>query len=217
MDAEEIRKDLLEQISKLPEEQSSQLREKIESMSDDEIIQIAKSQPQNCLFCEIVSGRIETFRIYESNNLVAILDINPVARGHMLIMPRNHFQFISQIPNDIIYEIFSFVKAISPILLKVTNAQGITIHTSQGIEQNVPHFAVNLIPRYKDDNLNFLSNRQKASKEELEKIRVSIRNELSGYISSQTNLQKEKKQDEPEKEQKQSTEKVESGKRMRIP
>ena len=73
-------------------------------------MQIVKSQPQNCLFCEIIQGRIETFRIYESNNLVAILDINPVALGHMIIMPRNHFQFISQIPNDIIYEIFSFVK-----------------------------------------------------------------------------------------------------------
>lgn len=214
MDAEEIRKNLIEQASKLPAEQADELRKKIESMNEEELMGIVKSQ--SCLFCEIISGRVETFKIYESENIIAILDINPVSRGHMLIMPKKHFQFLSQMPNELIYEIFSFAKTISPIIIKAMNAQGITINIAQGIEQNVPHIAVNIIPRYKDDKLNFLAERQKADKDELERIRLSIRNDIENAINAQIRTQKEgQKKEAKQTLEVNKTEKIE--RRMRIP
>lgn len=216
MDAEEIRKNLIEQASKLPAEQADELKKKIEAMNEEELMAVVKSQ--SCLFCEIIAGRIETFKIYESENIIAILDINPVSRGHMIVMPKKHFQFLSQMPNELIYEIFSFVKTISLLLVKVMNSQGVTISIMQGMEQNVPHIAVNIIPRYKDDKLNFLAERQKADKEELERTRLSIRNAVENAINAKINIQKEK--EEPRKESKKpieekKAEKIE--KRMRIP
>ena len=132
-------------------------------------------------------------------------------------MPKRHFQFLSQIPNEIIYEIFSFAKTLSLIMIKAMNYQGITINIVQGIEQNVPHTAVNIIPRYKDDKLNFLAERQKSSKEELERIRLSIRNGIENAINAQIKMQKEK--EKPIKEQKQNGEKKieRTERRMRIP
>ena len=215
MDAGEIRKSLIEQVSKLPAEQATELRQKIESMGEDELKSIFNSQ--QCLFCEIISGRIETFKVHESENILAILDINPISKGHVLVMPKRHFQFLSQIPNEIIYEIFSFAKTLSLIMIKAMNSQGITINIVQGIEQNVPHTAVNIIPRYKDDKLNFLAERQKSSKEELERIRLSIRNGIENAINAQIKMQKEK--EKPIKEQKQNGEKKieRTERRMRIP
>ncbi len=214
MDAEEIRKNLIEQASKLPEEQATELRQKIEAMNEEELMGIVKSQ--SCLFCEIIAKKLETFQIYESENILVILDINPISKGHMLVMPKKHFQFLSQMPNELIYEMFSFAKTISLIIIKAMNAQGITINIAQGIEQNVPHIAVNIIPRYKDDKLNFLAERQKADKDELERMSASIRNDIENAINAQIRTQKEGQK----KEAKQSlevnkTEKIE--RRMRIP
>ena len=214
MDAEEIRKNLIEQASKLPDEQATELRQKIEAMNEEELMSIVKSQ--SCLFCEIIAGRVETFKIYESENIIAILDINPVSRGHMLVMPKKHFQFLSQMPNELIYEIFSFAKTISIIIIKAMNAQGITINIVQGIEQNVPHISVNIIPRYKDDKLNFLAERQKAEKDELERIRLSIRNDIENAINAQIRAQKEwQKKETKQTPEVNKTEKIE--RRMRIP
>jgi len=214
MDAEEIRKNLIEQASKLPAEQATELRQRIEAMNEEELMGIVKSQ--SCLFCEIIAGGIETFKIYESENILVILDINPISKGHMLVMPKKHFQFLSQMPNELIYEMFSFAKTISLIIIKAMNAQGITINIAQGIEQNVPHIAVNIIPRYKDDKLNFLAERQKADKDELERTSVSIRNDIENAINAQIRAQKEgQKKEAKQTPEVNKTEKIE--RRMRIP
>lgn len=217
MDTEDIRKKLLGEISRLPEEQSAKLKQTVESMSDEQLIQFINSQ--NCLFCGIVSGNVETFKIYESDSIMVILDINPATSGHILVMPKKHFQFLSQIPNELVYELFSFLKVISSILLKVTNAEGITIHILQGTGQNVPHFVINVVPRYKDDNLDFMPERKKAGKEELEKIASSVRSELSNHIQTQLNKEKQKKTEEPKEEQYSEKKEAEnkSSTRMRIP
>jgi len=131
-------------------------------------------------------------------------------------MPKKHFQFLSQMPNELIYEIFSFAKTISIIIIKAMNAQGITINIVQGIEQNVPHISVNIIPRYKDDKLNFLAERQKAEKDELERIRLSIRNDIENAINAQIRAQKEgQKKETKQTPEVNKTEKIE--RRMRIP
>lgn len=176
MEIEELRAKILEEISKLPEEQAQELREKIADMDEQELLEFIKqSSSTQCLFCQIVAGKIETVRVYESANIFAILDINPASLGHTIVMPKQHFQFITQLPQELLYELFSFVKYLSPVLLQVLKAQGIDVYIAQGISQRVPHLAINIIPRFKDDKINLFGERKKVSKDELEKIAASIK------------------------------------------
>ena len=186
-------------------------------MTDDEIMQVVNSKPENtssCIFCEIIAGRIATFKIYETDSIIVILDINPASRGHIIAMPKQHFHFLSQMPNELILELFAFVKFVSPILIKALNAKGTMINIPQGLGQNVPHVAINIVPRYDGDNPNFNLKGQESNKEELEKIRVLLRNEIANIINSSLNSQKETQQDTIEQET--ERENIEE-KNMRIP
>ena len=90
---EAIRQKLLEQIESMPPEQAEQLREQIEEMSDAELIEFLKrqgkakgqsGQVQECIFCLISEGKIESHKIYEDSEILAVLDINPISNGHAL-------------------------------------------------------------------------------------------------------------------------------------
>lgn len=177
---EEVKEKILEQAENLPEEQANALREKIEGMADEEFEKFLKEFAlplQECIFCQIVQGKTATIKVYESKNILAILDINPVSIGHMIVMPKQHYQFLTQLPDGLLIEIFSFVKHIIPAIIRTVKSHGVTINILQGKEQNVPHFAVSIIPRFEKDKLDFTWKRLKLPKEELEKIAVSIRAE----------------------------------------
>jgi histidine triad (HIT) family protein len=176
-DFAEARERILEQINDLPEEQATALREKIEGMNDKEFENFLKQMAvplQECIFCQIAQGKIPTIKIYESQNILAVLDINPVSRGHVLVMPKQHYQFLTQLPNELLFEIVSFVKHIIPAIIQTVKSQGVTINILQGMNQAVPHVAVNIIPRFKSDKLNFTWKRLKLPRKELEDIAAGI-------------------------------------------
>lgn len=201
METEELRSKLLEEISKLPEEQSAGLKERIEGMSADELHEFVKqSSSEGCFFCQIAAGKIETIKVYQSANILAILDINPANPGHMLVIPKQHYQFITQMPAELINELFSFVKYLSPILLQVVKAQGIDVYIAQGISQKVPHLAINILPRFKDDKLNFEWKRRKVSKSDLETIAAAIRAEAKSGLQEEQKKPAKKKGAKAEKE-----------------
>jgi histidine triad (HIT) family protein len=173
---------ILEQLKDLPEEQANELRERIENMSSDEFEKFLQNYAvplQECLFCQIIQGKIATIKIYESKNILAVLDVNPVTRGHILVMPKQHYQFLTQLPDSLLFEIFNFVKHIIPAIIRTVKSQGVTISILQGKEQTIPHFIVNIIPRFKDDKLDFSLKRLKLQKDELENVAASIRAEAS--------------------------------------
>ena len=103
---EKLREALLKQIEKLPEDQASDVREKIESASPEELQEFIKSmqaqQPQGCLFCQIVEGKVETISVYEDEDILAILDIYPASLGHLIVLTREHYHFIQEIPDKIL-------------------------------------------------------------------------------------------------------------------
>ncbi len=111
---------------------------------------------ENCIFCKIVKGEIPAKKIYEDEKVLAFLDINPVARGHLLVIPKKHFENVFDIEKDYLKDIIEIAKEMALKIKKNLNATGVNILHASGkdAQQSVFHFHIHLVPRYKEDKLN---------------------------------------------------------------
>jgi len=109
----------------------------------------------NCPFCRIASGQASASIVHKDDTIVAFMDLNPANIGHTLIVPREHWENIHDIPESILAEIFSVVKRISAAVKKTVNAEGISLLQLNGraAGQTVMHFHVHVIPRFRGDPL----------------------------------------------------------------
>jgi len=109
----------------------------------------------NCIFCKIVKGEIPSYKIYENSRILAFLDIAPVNKGHALIIPKDHYENIYDIPENLLKEMISAVKKISMAIKKSVDADGISIAQSNesSAGQVVPHLHFHIMPRFRNDGL----------------------------------------------------------------
>lgn len=106
-----------------------------------------------CIFCEIINGNIPSSKVYEDDDVLAILDLSQTTKGHTLVMPKKHYQNILEIPQD---ELANLIIKVQEIAKKVTanlGAKGfnILVNTNEVAGQSVMHLHVHIIPRY-DEN-----------------------------------------------------------------
>lgn len=106
----------------------------------------------DCLFCEIIKGNIPSKKVYEDDKVFVFLDINPNTNGHMLIVPKKHVVTVDDIDNDLAIHILEVEKKLKRLSEEKLNIEGLTIIQNNGLGQEVKHYHVHLIPRYKDDN-----------------------------------------------------------------
>ena len=102
-----------------------------------------KKMENNTVFGKIIRGEIPATKVYEDEKFLAFLDINPVTKGHTLLLPKKHFVWMQDVPNDIISEIFIKAKDIIFALKKSTSCDYVQV-VIEGIQ--VPHFHIHLIP-----------------------------------------------------------------------
>jgi len=103
----------------------------------------------DCLFCKIINAEIPSYKIYEDEFLLAFLDINPSSAGHTLIIPKKHTLDFNSIDNRELTRIMECAKKISSLLMKKLDADGYTLVQNNGIAQEVKHFHLHIIPKYK--------------------------------------------------------------------
>ncbi len=233
--ADRIKEQLISQLNKLPEEQAFELKEKINGMNSEELEKFVQQQIQHtkksgkrqCLFCQIIQGLIETIKIYEDNQVLAILDIMPAQAGHAIIMPKQHYQFLFQMPEDALLHLIKVTSLLEEIVVNSVKANGMNICILQGesADQTVPHLAINLIPRKEKDNLNLSWPRNKVDKSELEKLakemNEKILNDLEikkkdGQKIDEEGI-KEKNVEKAIKKEKSETEKILEHMKKRLP
>ncbi len=108
-----------------------------------------------CVFCNIIEGKIPSAKIYEDDDVLAILDISQATKGHTLVMPKKHYENILQIPEDEYIKVMSKVKKIAQVILKAFDAKGLNIlnNCNEVSGQTVMHFHVHIIPRYNTDDI----------------------------------------------------------------
>lgn len=104
-----------------------------------------------CVFCKIVNGDIPSYRVYEDDKVIGILDVNPKSNGHTLIIPKEHTLDIDTIDNDTLLHIMSVSKIIKKKLEDKLKIDGLVYVQNNGEPQEVKHYHLHLIPFYKDD------------------------------------------------------------------
>jgi histidine triad (HIT) family protein len=104
----------------------------------------------DCIFCKIAAGEIPCYKIYEDDRAVAFLDIHPVNRGHVLIIPKSHYEVMPDTPDELVSYLFVIAKKLMVAVKKATGAYFVEVCV-MGID--VPHFHIHLIPVHKDDSL----------------------------------------------------------------
>ncbi len=127
--------------------------EDIKNMSPEEISELQK---QNCIFCHIIKGEIPANKVYEDESCLAILDINPASKGHMILMPKEHYMIFPQIPENIIKHLAKVSKDLSKRLIQTLGAEGTNILIANGAVagQRAPHAIIHIIPRNENDGIN---------------------------------------------------------------
>lgn len=105
---------------------------------------------QNCIFCKIIAGQIPAAKIYDDEKILAFLDINPVNKGHTLVIPKQHHPMMTDTPDDLVADVFQKSKKLMLIIKEALKADFVSVAVV-GIE--VPHFHVHLVPRFQDDGL----------------------------------------------------------------
>lgn len=154
-------------------EQMAALQEKIKNMSPEELREFQKQQ---CIFCHIVEGKVQSRKVYEDDRVIAILDINPANPGHLLLIPKEHYAIMPQIPEDLLDYLAKVTKHLSGVLIKALQAEGTTIFIANGVAagQRAQHFMVHIIPRKENDNLDLEIPEKKITEQELAKIKKVI-------------------------------------------
>ncbi len=107
----------------------------------------------DCIFCGIVEGSIPSTKVYEDSDVLAFMDIGPIVKGHVLVIPKPHHESIADTPADLLAKLIVVVKKTARAQLDGLKAEGVNIHQANGAVagQVVPHIHFHLIPRYSDD------------------------------------------------------------------
>lgn len=101
-----------------------------------------------CVFCEIVEGRREAYKIYENEDSLVILDINPLAKGHCLAISKRHVQWWHELQESEVTSLFNAAKVVSERLMKVLKPDFVCMY-ARG--RRIPHVHVFLIPSFSGD------------------------------------------------------------------
>lgn len=127
----------------------------------------------DCIFCKLANGVYPTNAIYEDDEFKVILDNGPATKGHALILPKEHYANLYELPDETAGKVMILAKKLATKMTDRLGADGFNLvqnnNTCAG--QTVFHFHFHLIPRYENDGQNILWNPTEPSAEELAEIR----------------------------------------------
>ncbi len=131
-----------------------------------------------CLFCKIVQGEVPSKKVYENETTLAFLDINPISGGHTIVIPKNHYNTLGELPDKEINNLFQTVRETANLIYGNLNIDGynIVMNNYSAAGQMIKHAHVHIIPRTQGDRLIKLEiPKEQAEEKELEKVREKIK------------------------------------------
>lgn len=127
----------------------------------------------SCIFCKLANGDIPTKTVYEDENFRVILDLSPATKGHALILPKNHYKNLYELPEETAADVMKLAKKMAVMMTEKLHADGFNLvqNNNEVAGQTVFHFHLHLIPRYNGDgqNINWVPGNPSA--EELAEIK----------------------------------------------
>lgn len=133
-----------------------------------------------CLFCQIASGIVPATVVLDDVDVVGFLDIRPVFPGHVLVVPREHHETLTDLPTSMLEPLFAASQRVAAAVTAGLGAQGTFVAMNNRVSQSVPHVHVHVVPRTKGDGLRgfFWPRVKYASDEERESYGLRIREQL---------------------------------------
>ena len=104
----------------------------------------------SCVFCKIVAGQLESSKVYEDDEILAFMDIQPVQQGQVLVIPKQHIDHFSDIPDALALRIYMKTHALMKAMRKVVrpDRMGLVVHG-----YGVPHAHVIIVPQHQEDDI----------------------------------------------------------------
>ncbi len=135
---------------------------------------------EDCIFCKIIKGDIPCYKVYEDDNVLAFLDIKPLSKGHVLVLPKSHYENIYDIPLEQLCNIQRVVKMLAEKINREYKPLGMVINQNNGIKagQTIFHYHVHIKPIYEDTPINDETDHRKALEDKemleiLDTLRIS--------------------------------------------
>lgn len=180
-ESSKIKEHLLTQLDNFPEDKRSQISEQIKSMTTEEVESFIKKNSLNhlgeqCIFCSIVANKTPSYKIAEDKNYIAILEINPLSKGHSLIIPKEHLNEIPESSKPLTNEITRKLQNnFSPNEIKINEIK------------IMEHALLEIIPIYGNE-----TKKRQASEEELKSLQKEILKNKKSNIPKEQPLTTEK-------------------------
>jgi histidine triad (HIT) family protein len=111
------------------------------------------AKPAGCVFCQIASRAVESLIVFEDEHTLAFLDHRPLFPGHCLLIPKQHYETLSDLPPESIGPLFSAVQRVARAVEIGMQADGSFVAINNRVSQSVPHLHVHIVPRRKKDGL----------------------------------------------------------------
>lgn len=140
-----------------------------------------------CLFCGIVTGEISASIVFEDDISLAFLDHRPLFPGHCLLIPKNHYETLNDLPAELVGPFFKNVQLLARAVELALDAEGSFVAMNNRISQSVPHLHVHIVPRRKKDGLKgfFWPRNKYKNEDEVLEVQKSIQTAIAAIQKRQ--------------------------------
>lgn len=147
----------------------------------------------DCAVCSLIKGKTGT--LFENEKIAVILAPRPAVKGHLWIAPKTHASILEQVPEDTVAEMFSRASSLSTIVFAGMHCEGTNVLVQNGVAagQHLAHTVLNVIPRFKDDNIPLAWRPKQYSEEEIGAVELLLKEEI--------NRKEETRNDDSQKEE----------------
>lgn len=136
----------------------------------------------SCIFCQIVAGTIPAVKVFENDTVLAFLDINPVNHGHTLVIPKEHYATLPELPEELAARLAVSLQRVAGAVFAATMADGMNVNMNinEAAGQLVPHVHWHLIPRFRGDGLSLWPGRPYPEGDAMADMGEKIRKNITG-------------------------------------
>lgn len=133
-----------------------------------------------CLFCKIIAGEVAARLVFEDEVSVAFLDHRPVFPGHCLLVPKDHYETLTDLPGNLVEPFFKNTQLLARAIESAMDAHGTFVAMNNRVSQSVPHFHVHVVPRRRKDGLKgfFWPRYPYKGQDEADSVQLAVRNAI---------------------------------------
>lgn len=157
----------------MPESVTKAVAEKRASLSDTAV--------GNCRFCGIARGQVPSCMVFEDELSSAFLDHRPLFPGHCLLIPREHYETLENLPSGLLAPFFATVQLLAKAIELGMEAEGTFVAINNRVSQSVPHLHVHIVPRRRKDGLHgfFWPRQRYANENVMREVQARLRSAIS--------------------------------------